>query len=155
MIRIGRIDKPAICKSPHRTCIIQFLDNLNCDNVTAQSGQYEPPHDKTNKMTVRPAKTQINLGIRPVWSKSSLCAQWVAEAPMFLQADSEDSDQTGQMRRLIWVFAGRTCHFVGSVMSGSFNLKLNTNTRPLLWFAGHPFIEIQGLIACSSAQSKC
>ena len=29
---------------------------------------YEPPHDKTIKMTVRPAKTQISLGIRPVWS---------------------------------------------------------------------------------------
>ena len=26
----------------------------------------EPPHEKTNKMTVRPAKTQISLGIRPV-----------------------------------------------------------------------------------------
>ena len=26
----------------------------------------EPPHDKTNKMDVRPAKTQISLGIRPV-----------------------------------------------------------------------------------------
>ena len=29
--------------------------------------QIEPPHDKTNKMTVRPAKTQISLGICPVW----------------------------------------------------------------------------------------
>ena len=29
---------------------------------------YEPPHDKTNKMSVRPAKTQISLDIRPVWS---------------------------------------------------------------------------------------
>ena len=35
----------------------------------------EPPHDKTNKMTVRPAKTQTSLGIRPVCSDSSLCAQ--------------------------------------------------------------------------------
>ena len=26
----------------------------------------EPPHDKTNKMTVRLAKTQLSLGIRPV-----------------------------------------------------------------------------------------
>ena len=26
------------------------------------------PHDKTNKMTVGQAKTQISLGIRPVWS---------------------------------------------------------------------------------------
>ena len=49
----------------------------------------EPLHDKTNKMTVRPAKTQISLGIRPVWS-----AQWVAKGPRFLHADSEDSDQT-------------------------------------------------------------
>ena len=27
---------------------------------------FEPPHDKTNKVTVSPAKTQISLGIRPV-----------------------------------------------------------------------------------------
>ena len=26
-----------------------------------------------------PAKTQISLGIHPVWSESSLCAQWVAK----------------------------------------------------------------------------
>ena len=30
----------------------------------------EPQHDKTNKMSVRPVKTQISLGIRPVWSES-------------------------------------------------------------------------------------
>ena len=29
--------------------------------------------------------------------------------------DSEDSDQTGRMSRLISVFAGRTCHCVGFV----------------------------------------
>ena len=76
---------------------------------------YEPRHVKTNKVNVRPAKTQISLGIRPVWSEwcpgwseSSLCAQWVAKGPRFLHADSEDSDQTGRMHRLIWVFTGRT-----------------------------------------------
>ena len=53
-------------------------------------------------------KTQIGLGIRPVWSESLLCAQWVAKGSVFLQVDSEDSDQTGRMRRLIWDFAGRT-----------------------------------------------
>ena len=68
----------------------------------------EPPHDKTNKVTVRPAKTLISLGIRPVWSESSLRAQWVVKDPSFLHADSEDSDRTGRMPRLIWVFAGRT-----------------------------------------------
>ena len=69
---------------------------------------YEPPRDKTNNVAVRPAKTQISLGIHPVWSESSLCAQLVAKGPSFFHADSEYSDQTGRMPRLIWVFAGRT-----------------------------------------------
>ena len=30
---------------------------------------FEPRHDKTNKVSVRPAKTQISLGICPVWSE--------------------------------------------------------------------------------------
>ena len=58
-----------------------------------ESASYEPPHT-VNKMTVRPAKTKISLGIHPVCSSSSLCAQWVAKDPSFLHADSEDSDQT-------------------------------------------------------------
>ena len=65
---------------------------------------------------MRPAKTQISLGIRNVWSESSLCAQWVAKDPGFPHVDSEDSDQTERMSRLIWVFAGRKSHFVGFVM---------------------------------------
>ena len=77
---------------------------------------YEPPHDKINNVALRLAKTQISLGIRPVWSESLLCAFWVAKDPRFLQADSEDSDQTGRTPRLIWVFGGRTCHFVGFVV---------------------------------------
>ena len=35
---------------------------------------YKPRHDKTNNVAVRPAKTQISLGICPVWSESSLSA---------------------------------------------------------------------------------
>ena len=56
----------------------------------------EPPCDKTNNVAVRPAKTQISLGIRPVWPESLLCAQLVAKDLSFLHADSEDSDQTGR-----------------------------------------------------------
>ena len=59
---------------------------------------------KPAKWHVRPAKTQISLGIRPVWSESSLSAFFMRTA------------KTGRMPRLIWVFAGRTCHFVGFVM---------------------------------------
>ena len=86
---------------------------------------FEPPHDKTNKMNVRPAMTQISLGIRPAWAsaqsdQSSLYAQWVAKDPSFLHADSEDSDQTGWMPRLIWVFAGRTLTLLVLSWGGSF-----------------------------------
>ena len=44
-----------------------------------------------------PVKIQISLGIHPVWSESSLCAQWVAKDPSLLHSDSEVSDQTGRM----------------------------------------------------------
>ena len=77
---------------------------------------FEPPHDKTNKMSVCPAKTQISLGIRPVWLESSLSAWRKLGSLATHWAHSEDSDQTGRMPRLIWVFAGRTYHFVGFVM---------------------------------------
>ena len=70
-------------------------------NWSGPAAKFEPRHDKTNKMSVRPAKTQISLGICPISSESLLCTQWVAKGPRFLQADSKDSDQTGQMPRLI------------------------------------------------------
>ena len=69
---------------------------------------YELRHDKTNKVSVRPAKTQISLGIRSVWSESSLSAWRNIWSLATHWAHSEDSDQTGRMSRLIWVFAGRT-----------------------------------------------
>ena len=47
---------------------------------------------KPTKWPEGPAKTQISLGIHihPVWSKSSLCTQWVAKDPSFIHADSKD-----------------------------------------------------------------
>ena len=74
-------------------------------------------------MTVRPAKTQISLGIRPVWSESSLSA-WRNLGSLATQwAQSEDSDQTGRVSRLIWVFARRRLTLLvlscrGSYMEG-------------------------------------
>ena len=58
---------------------------------------------------VRTAKIQIRLRIRAVWSESLLGAFWIAKDAKFLHAGNEDSDQTARMRRLIWVFVGRTC----------------------------------------------
>ena len=69
---------------------------------------FEPRHDKTNKMSVRPAKTQMSLGIRPVLSESSVSAWRKLGSLATRWAHSEDSVQTGRMPMLIWVFAGRT-----------------------------------------------
>ena len=68
---------------------------------------------KPTKWHVRPAKIQISLGIRPDWSESSLSAWRKLGSSATHWAHNEDSDQTGRMPRLIWVFAGRTCLFVG------------------------------------------
>ena len=78
--------------------------------------QYEPSHDQTSKWALRPLKTKISLGICPVWSESSLSAWRKVGSLATHWAHSEDSDQTGRMPRLIWVFAGRTDHIVGFVM---------------------------------------
>ena len=54
------------------------------------------------------ASAQSDQSSLSTWRKlGSLATHW---------ADSEASDQTGWMPRLIWVFAGRTCHFVCFVM---------------------------------------
>ena len=71
---------------------------------------------KPTKWHVHPAKTQISLGICPGWSESSLCAWRKLGSLATHWAHSKDSDQTGQVPRLNWVFTGRTCHFVGFVM---------------------------------------
>ena len=68
---------------------------------------------KPTKLHVRPAKTQTSLGIRQVWSESSLSAWRNIGHLTTYWAHSEASDPTGQLPRLTWVFDGRTCHFVG------------------------------------------
>ena len=77
----------------------------------------EPRHDKTNKMSVRPAKTQISLDIRPVWSVSSLSAwkepwvlRYLLSAQRRLWSDRADAQADLSLR---WAHS----HFVGFVMS--------------------------------------
>ena len=68
---------------------------------------------KTNKVTCAPSEGSDQPG---QVDQSSQCTQWVANYPSFLHADSEDSDQTGLMPRLIWTFAGRTSYCVSFVV---------------------------------------
>ena len=70
---------------------------------------------KTNKMSVRPAKTQISLGIRSVWSESSLSA-WNLGSLATHWAHSEDCSDWADAqadRSFRWAHS----HFVGFVMS--------------------------------------
>ena len=75
---------------PHRHhCLVSLSKNINSSLVLVQPRKTHPfineillmgckesnQTKQPNKMRVRPAKTQISLGICPVWSESSLCAQ--------------------------------------------------------------------------------
>ena len=79
-------------------------------------------------MSVHPVKTQISLGIRPIWSESLLSA-WRNLGPLATHwAHSKDSDQTGQMPWLIRVLAG--CTLILLVLSWCGNI--NSSFRPLV-----------------------
>ena len=86
----------------------------NCMHKILEPVENELLQYKTNQMTLRPAKTQISLGICLVWSESSLCAQWVAKDPRFLHADTEDWSDWADAQAdlsLRWEHS----HFVGFV----------------------------------------
>ena len=87
---------------------------------------------KPTKWHVRPAKTQISLGIRPDWSESSLSAWRRLGSLATHWVHSEDSDQTGQMPRLVWVFAGRTVILLVLSWESSFSWFLLV-TRTMNW----------------------
>ena len=78
---------------------------------------------------MRPAKTQISLGIAQsdqsslsAWRKfGSLATHW---------AHSKVSDQSGRMPRLIWVFAGRTVILLVFSWGGSYDLVF---IYPITW----------------------
>ena len=74
---------------------------------------FEPPRDKTS--------------IYPVWSESSLSAWRKLGFLATHWAHSEDSDQTGWMPRLIWVFAGHTAILLVLSCRGSF-VTVHTST---------------------------
>ena len=96
---------------------------------------------KPTKWHVSPLKTQISLGIHPAWSESSLSAWRKIGSLATHWAHSEDSDQIGRMPRLIWNFAGRTCHFVGFVM-----MRLNF----MWWFLQCRIFKFGRTIRCVS-----
>ena len=108
-----------ILPSKSITCMLRIIIKPKLHSISLP---YWATARKPTKQPVHPAKTQISLGICPVWSESSRCTLRVAKDPILLHADIKDSDQTGRMPKLIWVFTGHIGHFVGFVMR-QLNLK--------------------------------
>ena len=107
---------------------------------------------KPTQWPVRPAKTQISLGIRPGWSKSSLSAWRIIGSLATKKAHSEDCDQTGRMPRLISDLSFRWAHSTHThthtyiharthrfswkfLVSNKYlvQMQLTSKTIPLLW----------------------
>ena len=110
----------------------------------------EPPHDKTNNVSMRPAKTQISLGIRPVWSESSLSTWRKLGSLATHWVHSEDSDQTGRMPRLIWVIPGRTSTLLVLSRGGSNIYNILSIIRKYRKSASHTTAAAIDAVKCSS-----
>ena len=89
----------------------------------------EPPHDKTKKITCAPSEDSDQPGHPPSLIRVFPLHMTTHASLTTHLAHCEDSGQTRRMPRLIWVFAGRTCHFVGFVIR---RLKLCQQLLPRL-----------------------
>ena len=67
-----------------------FISEVTSEDKDALS-ECEPPHDTTNKMAFAPSEDSDQLGHPPSLISLDSALHRVAEDPMFLHADSEDS----------------------------------------------------------------
>ena len=96
-----------------------------CPKTWDHYGTYELRQDKTNRMSVHPAKTQISLGICPVWSESSL-SMWRKLGSLATHwVHSEDFDQT--------VRPAKTQISLGIRVKKAWILSYPLSAQPKLW----------------------
>ena len=96
---------------------LEFWDYL-CSLLIYQCRPRTYLSQRTSKSRrlVRPAKTQISLRIRAVWSVSSLIACAFYSLRAIQRGLNKNPCYTRWMYRLVWVFAGHTGLIVGFVM---------------------------------------
>ena len=116
---------------PTLSVFLWLYFNTYCNAVFRCQFLNEPQNDKTNKLTLRPAKTQISLGIHPVWSESPLHSMG-AKNPRFLHADSEDwSDWVNAQADLWLCWAHRLfcwfCHATAQMRFCLYNTVMHQN----------------------------
>ena len=61
-------NQQTVVKEKHSLYPLNIISNHRTDDLHPQNDN-EPPRDKINNVAVHPAKTQISLGIRSVWSE--------------------------------------------------------------------------------------
>ena len=131
-----------ICEISKEPYIIYELGHNNTTHVCISDWEHHEylSHcmTKPTKWHVRPIKTQISLGMRPVWSESSLSARRNLESLAIHWMHSEDSDLTGRMPRLIWIFAGPLVILVLSCCGSSVHLSVFAFCIKKLWAFGNP-----------------
>ena len=81
---------------------------------------FEPPHDKTNKVACAPSEDSDQPSLIRTFAVRMKKA-WVLSYQLSAR---EDSDQTGRLPRLIWVFAGRTVILLVLSWGGSFTFEI-------------------------------
>ena len=91
--------------------------------INTKYSSYEPRHDKTNKISLCPAKTQISLGICPVWSESSVCTQWVAKDRSFFHQSLSDQSSLSARAILLVLSWGGSNYIEGLEIAFSFILQ--------------------------------
>ena len=75
-----------------------------------QQYKFEPQFDKTNKNYMCAHRRLISAWTSAKYDQSIYCSHEETSGP------SLPNERTGRVPRLIWVFAGRTGHFVGFAM---------------------------------------
>ena len=75
----------------------------------------EPGYSISYEIACVPSENS-DLFVQPYSLFTLQGTQWVGSDPKLIQVDSNNSDQTVQMSRLIWVFAEHTCSLVGNAV---------------------------------------
>ena len=114
-------------------------------------------HDMTKPTKCVCAQWRLRSAWASAQSDQSLhcSAQWVAKDPRFLHADSEDSDQTGPMPRLIWVFAGHTPVLLVLSCCGSFEPQQHLVTKPTKWLCAQQRLRSAWASTQSDQSLRC
>ena len=112
---------PTPCQMSYSLPNTMFKETTTIDQIAWQiqflrraemTGKLEPQHVKTYNRIFAPNENSNQPAHRAVWSESSFSAWRNFASLAFQNAPSEDSDQTARKRRLIWIFAERTCQKV-------------------------------------------